>query len=284
MKLKSLALSIGVAVTAAAALSSCKTGNSVMPYFTDLDSATVSNVPLPDFTIKIEPDDELLINVSAANPQAVEPYTIPFQHPRVRDFNTPERQTLESTSTTRRNNSLTQQTYQVDAQGFIKFPVLGKIHVGGMTLNGLASYLTEKIAEKVVDPMVTVELVNFKVNVLGEVSNPGSQLVNRERFSVLDALAGAGDLTGLGERKNVLLIREENGRRVYHRLNLNSKESLESPYFYLRQNDVIYVEPNSVRQANARTDAERQFKLSMTSVIVSAASVIASLAIALFIK
>ena len=91
-------------------------------------------------------------------------------------------------------------------------------------------------------------------------------------------------MTPYGERKRVLLIREEDGQRQYHRLNLNDSQLLESPYFYLTQNDVIYVEPNKVRAANASTDQERQFKLSMTSVIVSAASVIASLAIALFIK
>lgn len=120
---------------------------------------------------------------------------------------------------------------------------------------------------------------------MGEVASPGARLVNRERYSILDALADAGDITPYGERKNVLLIREENGERVYHRLDLNDSEStLNSPYFYLRQNDVIYVEPNKIRQANAKVDQDKSFKLSMTSVIVSAASVVASLIIALFAK
>lgn len=264
------------------ALSSCKTGRTVLPYFVDLPAD--GSVAAGDFSVKIVPDDELLVNVSAADPAAVEDYTVPYQHPRIRDYNTPLGLTPESTMLQRRASNVAYQTYHVDKEGFIRFPVLGKIHVAGMTLNDLATYLTDKIAEKVVDPMVTVELVNFHVNVMGEVLHPGVQLVNRERYSLLDAISAAGDLTPYGERKRVLLIREEDGRRVYHRLNLNDPDLLESPYFYMRQNDVLYVEPNKVRAANASTDQERQFRLSMTSVIVSAASVIASLVIALFIR
>lgn len=271
-----------IALAVSAGITSCSSGKTVLPYFTDLPNDGV--VATGDFTVKIVPDDELLINVSAADPAAVEDYTIPYQHPRVRDFNTSHSVTPESYGLSRRAQNLALQTYHVDRQGFINFPVLGKLHVGGMTLNGLADYLAEKIGETVVDPIITVELVNFHVNVMGEVQNPGVQLVNRERYSILDAIAAAGDMTPYGERKRVLLIREEDGQRQYHRLNLNDSQLLESPYFYLTQNDVIYVEPNKVRAANASTDQERQFKLSMTSVIVSAASVIASLAIALFIK
>lgn len=279
MNLKTLATSLGIM---AMALCSCSSGKTVLPYFTDLPEQ--GSFPTGDFSVKIVPDDELLINVSAADPAAVEIYTIPYQHPRTRDFNIDAGQPLESTVISRRSGNLSLQTYQVGADGFINFPVLGKIHVAGMTLDGLADYLTEKISEKVIDPIVTVELVNFRVNVMGEVASPGPKFVNRERYSVLDAIAAAGDLTQYGERNNVLLIREENGQRTFHRLNLNSKDLLSSPYYYLQQNDIIYVEPNTVREANARTDQERQFRLSMTSVIVSAVSVIASLAIALFIK
>lgn len=271
-----------IALALTAGLSACSSNKTVLPYFTDLPEE--GKVATGDFTVKIVPDDELLINISAADPEAVEDYTVPYQHPRVRDFNTANNRTPESYAQSRRAQNLSLQTYHVDNQGFINFPVLGKLHVGGMTLNGLADYLAEKIGETVVDPIVTVELVNFHVNVMGEVQSPGVQLVNRERYSILDAIAAAGDLTPYGERKRVLLIREENGQRTYHHLNLNDSKLLESPYFYLTQNDVIYVEPNKVRAANASTDQERQFRLSMTSVIVSAASVIASLAIALFMK
>lgn len=264
------------------AATSCQSNKTVLPYFTDLpdEGAVVAG----EFNLKIVPDDELLINISAADPEAVEDYMVPYQHPRVRDFNNPINVTQESLVQTRRAQNLTFQTFHVSNDGFINFPVLGKIHVAGMALNGLGEYLQEKIGEKVIDPMVTVELVNFHINVMGEVTQPGVQPVNRERYSILDAIAAAGDLTPYGERKRVLLIREEDGKREYHRIDLNDSKLLESPYFYLQQNDVVYVEPNKIRAANASTDQERQFRLSMTSVIVSAASVIASLVIALFIR
>lgn len=263
-------------------LGSCSSSKTVLPYFTDLPAEGA--VDAGDYTLKIVPNDELVINVSAADQSAVEDYSLPYQPPRLNDFNTPSTMSAESTILQRRNTNLNYQTYIVSRDGFINFPVLGKIHVAGMTLNGLADYLVEKIAEKVVDPMVTVDLVNFHVNVTGEVRDPGVQLVNRERYSVLDAIAAAGDLNVFGERDKVLLIREADGKREYHRLNLNSKDLLTSPYYYLQQNDVIYVEPNKVREANARTDQERSFKLSVISTIVSAASVVASMAIALLVK
>lgn len=280
--MKSKYLAAGL-LTLAAALAGCSSGKTQLPYFKDVD-VTQLEIPVGDFSVKIVPDDELLINVSAENPEAVEAYTIPYQHPRQRDVNFSSNQNRESFVLTTRKANLSLQPYVVSPDGFINFPVLGKIHVAGMTLDGLTDYLTEKIGEKVVDPIVTVELINFHVNVIGEVNHPGMYIVNRERFSVLDALAQAGDLTAYGERNNVMIIREEDGKRVVRRLDLNKAETLESPYFYLCQNDVVYVEPNTVRQANAKVDNDRQFRLSMTSVIVSAVSVIASLGIALFRK
>lgn len=278
MKFRHLAFGF---VAMSVVMAGCSSGKTKLPYFKDIDE-TQFNVPVGDFSVKIVPDDELLINVSAADPEAVEAYTIPYQHPRQRDFNFSSTQVRESFVLTTRKTNLSLQPYVVNPEGFINFPVLGKIHVAGMTLEGLEQYLTDKIGENVVDPIVTVELTNFHINVIGEVNHPGMFIVNRERFSVLDALAQAGDLTAYGERNNVMIIREENGKRVVKRLDLNKAETLESPYFFLRQNDVVYVEPNTVRQANAKVDNDRQFRLSMTSVIVSAVSVIASLAIALF--
>lgn len=262
--------------------SACSSKKTVLPYFADLPEE--GSVALGEYNIKIVADDELLINVSASDEDAIQDYLIPFQKPRVKDFSTPLTQTMESMLAQRKNSALTYQTYKVNTDGFINFPVLGKIHVAGMTPTALAEYLEEKIGEKVINPIVSVELVNFHVNVLGEVSRPGVQQINRERVTILDALAVAGDLTPWGERDNILLIREEDGKRVYHRLNLNDSKILESPYFFLQQNDVIYVEPNKVRQANSRMNSEKQYRLSMTSVIVSAASVIATLVIALFIR
>ena len=163
-------------------------------------------------------------------------------------------------------------------------PVLGKVHVAGKTTDEITDYLTEQIAKDVTDPYVSVRLHTFKVNVLGEVETPGVVAVKTERFSVLDALAAANDMTEYGKRDNVLIIREENGLKKYVRLNLNDVKVLESPYFYLQQNDVVYVEPNKIRKANSKFNQNNSYKLSVVSTIVSACSVIASLIIALLVK
>ena len=122
------------------------------------------------------------------------------------------------------------------------------------------------------------------VVVAGEVKQPQTIRVDRNRISILDALAAAGDLTEYGERSNVLVIREENGERKFAHLDLNSSEVLTSPYYYLQQNDYVYVAPNKVRQSNSKYNTNNSFKLQVTSTIVSAASVIASLVIALTVK
>ena len=180
--------------------------------------------------------------------------------------------------------SPTSQTYVVDSKGDINFPELGKIHVAGMDVEQLQAELTNRISRDVNDPLVRVELVNFNVNVAGEVAKPGTVAVKRNRFSILDALSAAGDLTPYGERSNVLIIREENGERKYAHVDLNSSALLTSPYYYVKQNDYIYVEPNNVRQSNSKYNQDNAFKLSVVSTVVSAASVIASLVIALTVK
>ena len=126
--------------------------------------------------------------------------------------------------------------------------------------------------------------MNFKVVVAGEVMSPKTVEVHGNRFSILDALSAAGDLTQYGERSNVMLIREENGERKFVHLDLNSGDILKSPYFYLQPNDYVYVEPNKIRQANSKYNQDNAYKLQVTSTIVSAASVIASLVIALTVK
>ena len=158
------------------------------------------------------------------------------------------------------------------------------MHVAGLSTQELTKELETRISKDVENPIVRVQLVNFRINVLGEVKKPGAISVNKERYSILDALADAGDLTEYGERSNVLLIREVDGKRIYHRLNLNNSEVLSSSYFYLQQNDVVYVEPNEIRRENAKYNQNNSFKISVVSTIVSACSVIASLIIALAVK
>lgn len=266
MNIKTLA----VALAAVACLSACSSKRTVLPYFTDL-TESVGVIETQAYAPEIKPDDELDIVVSSSVPDASAVYNVA---PSMSDLNGDR----SLTATPRI------QTYLVDSKGDINFPILGKIHVAGLTTEQLQEKLQTEIRHDVKDAIVRVALVNFTVVVGGEVARPGKFPVKRNRYSVLDALGEAGDLTPYGERENVLVIREENGQRTYARLNLNSKEALTSPYFYLRQNDYVYVEPNKIRQANAKYNQDNSFKLQVISTIVSATSVVASLVIALAIK
>ena len=166
----------------------------------------------------------------------------------------------------------------------IQLPVLGEIQAAGLSTKELEAVIKNRVSEHVKDPFVRVEMINFTVNVMGEVRAPQRIVVGKERFSVLDALAAAGDLTEYGKRDNVLVIRTENGKSTYHRLNLTDGSIYASPYFYLQQNDVVYVEPNDIKIDNSKYNQFSAFKLSQLSTIVSLASVIASLVIALSVK
>jgi len=177
-----------------------------------------------------------------------------------------------------------QQTYVVDANGNIIFPVLGKLQVAGKTTAEVASMITNQVSSQVKDPYVRVQLATFAVNVMGEVKEPKRVNVTGKRFSLLDALASCGDLTEYAERDNVLVIRNENGKRTYHRLNLADSQVFSDPYFYLQQNDVVYVTPNAIRVDNSKYNQNNSYKLTVISTIVSAASVVASLVIALAVK
>lgn len=269
MNIKTLALAAISALMLT--LGSCSSSKTALPYFTDIKDVKEGTLPLDDYMPKIQPDDELYISVSSEVPEATAIYNVPAMNAASRD---------KLTQTT----SPRMITYVVDKSGDITFPVLGRLHVAGLTVEQLTDELVKKISADVSNPIVSVRLVNFNVVVAGEVKQPQTIRVDRNRISILDALAAAGDLTEYGERSNVLVIREENGERKFAHLDLNSSDVLTSPYYYLQQNDYVYVSPNKVRQSNSKYNTNNSFKLQVTSTIVSAASVIASLVIALTVK
>ncbi len=239
-----------------------------LTYFTNRDTITAPVIPTENYMVKIEPGDELFITITSLIPDATAPYNLPLSNPGM--LGSLEMSTQPKIA-----------TYIVNENGDITLPVIGTLHVAGLETTQLAALIQKEVGKDVADALVKVELVNFRINVLGEVARPGSQKISRERFSILDAIADAGDLTPYGERSNVLLIREENGKRTYHTINLNDVATLSSPYFYLQQNDVVYVEPNSIRKENARYNQYSSYKISVISTVVSAVSVVASLVIAL---
>lgn len=167
-------------------------------------------------------------------------------------------------------------TYLINNDGFIEFPLLGNIKIAGLTRVNATSLLKEKIGEYVKDPIVNLELDNFKITVLGEVSRPGVFHVNNERITLLEALGLAGDMTIFGERKNVLVIRESDGKKSYTRVDLTSDEIFRSPVYYLSQNDVVYIEPNKTKVKESTTNSTNVI-LSVVGILLSAAALIVRL-------
>jgi polysaccharide export outer membrane protein len=166
--------------------------------------------------------------------------------------------------------------YLVDENGEINFPFIGKMVVAGMSKTALTDTLTARIRRDVADAVVTIRVMNYKITVLGEVNAPGSYTIPSERVSVLDVIGLAGDLTIFGRRDNVKVIREFNGKREMGVLNLNDGNIFNSPYFYLRQNDIVYVEMNNRKVVNA--DQTNFRTLSLVTGALSAISLIITLA------
>ncbi len=257
-----------------------------LAYFDNIKDSSSGTISVGEYGIKIAPEDELLITVTSEIQEATKQFNQSMFNPISRNDlqeMAGTTQSIASKANTSGSNRLP--TYMVSRDGNIDFPVLGKIHVAGMNTSQLADYIREHVSATVKNPQVKVTLINFKVNVLGEVSAPHTINVTTEKFSIIDALAACGDLTDYGKRDNVIIIREqEDGTRAYQRVNLHDTNLFASPYFYLKQNDIIYVEPNSIKQENSKYNTNNSYKLSAISTVVSAASVIASLVIALTVK
>ena len=173
------------------------------------------------------------------------------------------------------------QTYLVDNDGMINFPIVGQLKIGGLTKTEAEKLITEKISpylKELEKPVVNVRMSSFSVSVLGEVDQPGTFQIEREKINVLEALAKAGDLTIYGVRNNVTLIREESdGTKSYHTLNLNDANIVSSPYYYLQQNDILYVEPNKIKAQNSTIGSMTTLWLSATSILVSVATLLVSI-------
>lgn len=219
--------------------SSCVSRKNIV-YFQEEPLEAGLNLASPEQVI-YKTDDLLTINVSAFVQETVAPFNL----------------TVAAPMNTNNNNSgaiqgnLQLQTYLVDYNGNIDFPVLGTIRVAGLTRTELTTYLTKRISEYANEPIINVRLTNFTIIVLGEVRNPGTFTIQRERITLIEALGLAGDLTIFGKRQNVRLIREVNGRKKFTDIDLTSINTVNSPVYYLQQNDVLYVEPNKARMRSS---------------------------------
>ena len=206
----------------------------------------------------IREDDLLLITVSAPDMDAVRPYNLMIE---TRPLYTNSNQNLSSSSQ--------QQTYLVDSDGHIELPILGRQHVAGKTRAELVDHLRSIIIKDVKDPIVNVRIVNYKVTVLGEVNRPGSYTIDGERITLPEALGLAGDMTIYGKRKDVIVLREVGGKRTHEIIDLTSVESLNSDYYYLKQNDVVYVSPNSAQVQSSKFNRNATVYVSVASLLIS---------------
>jgi polysaccharide export outer membrane protein len=232
--------------------SACTTTKNVA-YFQDLTdtSKIYTQVINGTYEVQIQPDDILEIVVNSINAEAAAPFNMGNVNSAITPGSIPTTVGIPSTRTNPVSTGSTTNGagYLVNKDGNIDFPVLGSIQVKGLTITQLKDSLKIKLNKYLQDPIVNIRLLNYKVTVLGEVAHPSTYSIPSERITVVDAIGMAGDLTIYGKRENVLLIREENGERKFIRLNLNSSNIFESPYYYLKQNDIVYVEPNKSKIA-----------------------------------
>lgn len=255
-------------------LCSCNSQKEIL-YFQD---ATFNEEEvIPDVnTIKIRPEDRLSIVVSCKEPQIAQLLNAVESNRTLSVRESPGQGT--NSDQVAQSKTL---PYTVDSEGNINFPLIGKIHVAGLTREQVAEKIRKKIIdEKIVNQcIVTVEFVNLHYSVLGEVKTPGSYSINNDHLTLLDALSKAGDLTIFGRRDRVFVIREVDGKRIKYLVDLRNNDLFNSPAYYLQQNDVIYVEPNNTKIGQS-TINENNWK--SVGLWVSIASLLTSVAVLIF--
>lgn len=281
MNTRKYSLHIGLLAALVLLLGSCGTPKGIA-YFDDFQTATqVENHARRQ--IKVRPDDKLQITVSSKDPQLAALFNLPSITSRLGQGGT-----IYNGSNSNYNYGIANEginCYTVDPQGNIDFPVLGELHVEGMTRSELAGFVKGELMGRnlIKDPTVVVEFINTGISVLGEVKVPGRYLMNRDEVTLLDALSMAGDLTIQGQRTNVRVLRNEGDTTKIYVVDLTKgSELMNSPAFYLQQDDVVYVEPNDYRKrettVNGNTALSAGFWMSVVSVLTSVAVLIVNVA------
>lgn len=221
-----------------------------------------------NYEITIHPDDLLSIMVNSKDTELAQMFNLPMVSFQINN------------STTGIGSSQNKVLgYLVDSEGYIDFPFLGKLKVLGLTRTQLTSLIKEQLIGKGLlnDPIVTVQFLNFRISVMGEVSHPGTFDLTSDRITILEALSRAGDLTIYGKRDNVKIIREQNGKRSVATLDLRNDNIFNSPYYYLQQNDIVYVEPNKAKAGQREINQNRSI-----GTWASIVSVLASISVLIF--
>ncbi|MFZ4456106.1 MAG: polysaccharide biosynthesis/export family protein [Bacteroidales bacterium] len=249
------------------ALSSC-TSYKKVPYLQGAEKLTKEDLSVinAQYAQKIMPSDLLSITVNATTPESAIPFNLPL---------------IPTSKMENGNYGLNTafgiQSYLVDSEGNIEFPILGKFNVTGLSKAELQDLIKKKIYPQYIkeDPIVTVRFVNYKVSLLGEVARPGTYSVINDKINILEALSLAGDMTIYGRRDNVMVMREnQKGEKEIIRIDLTKTDILKSPYFYLQQNDIIYVQPNKSRARGADIGSAENLTISIVGTLISLTSII----------
>ena len=261
MKKLSLLFTVSLLI---ALLSSCGSVKNIA-YLQNSDTINYENSKYL-YDAKIMPKDELTITVNTTNAEVALPFNLMIQN------------AYQQGRTISSGIGGTLMPYLVDTEGWINYPILGRLHVAGLTKRQCERMIQEKIKPYLAEsenPIVTVRMSSYSISVLGEVARPGSYMVSREEINVFEALAQAGDLTIYGVRDRVKLIRKDaSGKKEIHTLNLNDANIVNSPYFYLQQNDILYVEPNKVKAQNSSVGSMTTLWFSATSILISLTSLL----------
>jgi polysaccharide biosynthesis/export protein len=247
-RFKTLLIALGIL-----SFTSCVSKKDIIYFQNDeIDQAKVSN----SYKTIIKPDDLLQITITALDTEAVRPFNLAA--------------VTYSTSSNSAIGVAQQQSYLVDSNGEIDFPVIGKLKIGGLSREEFIAMLKDKLdPDYIKNPNINVRLANFKVSILGDVRMPGSYTIPNERITILEAIALAGDTNISAERRDISVFREEDGKKVEYKVDLLSNTTFTSPIYYLQQNDVVYVKPNYARIQSASANSNTSLFISIAGVLIS---------------
>ncbi len=220
-----------------------------------LQGSQISGNTSTNYEPLIQKDDLLFINISSSEAEAVAPFNLDSQSKDI------------SSSTSGFSNQ--KQTYLVDNLGNIEFPIIGTLNAAGYSVNEFRDLLKTKLKSFVTDAVINIRIVNFKVTVTGEVAQPGVVTTGSQRFTLFDALAMSGDLTLYGRRDNILIVRDFQGIKTYNRVDITKADFVNSPFYYLDQNDLIYVEPRKAKIDSTAIGANVPFIVSIVGILLT---------------
>ena len=243
-------------------LNSC-TSKKKLDYLQNIESVALE-ASMKNAKSTIQPNDQLVIMVTAKDMDVVKPFNQNFSSGQILQYSLPS-----NNAPTQSQTSASGPTYMVDSQGNIEFPVIGKINTENKTTEELRDILKKEISKYVLNPQVSVRNTNYKITVLGEVNRPGTYNIPDAQTTLLEVLGLAGDLSIYGNREDILVLRNIDGVMSKERIDLTKADFINSPFFYLKQNDVIIVSPNETKQKSSRLDPNAGIYISVASIVVT---------------